>query len=310
MKRAQAHDEDQLWLVVPATRNPPGRGGPALRQLWWAAVAEAEIFETMNFMTAALSVVSFALAAIAYWRSGGKRDAEKLRREVDVLRAKQKEFVESASQALTAAYERSRQRLQSTRESLRRLKSEAREGLQTRLNRAEEQLEALAARLEAAVLSAKDATVGAGKKLKESIKRRVHRIEARARLMEAWDSAALAVIAAEKNNFDRAEHLLCEASELLHTASHILEEDHIHNEQLDVVKKALRTATIAVRGRAADARQRIEQVVAETDCVVSALESDEEKAAEETRPSATPTQTSNPTKQKSYDNTSRQTAAV
>src|SRR5689334_11475347 len=108
-------------------------------------------------MTAALSVASFALATLAYWRSGGKRDAEKLRSEIDVLRAKQREFVDSASQVLTAAYERSRQRLQSTRESLRRLKSEAREGLQTRVKRAEEQLEALAARLEAAALSAKDA---------------------------------------------------------------------------------------------------------------------------------------------------------
>ena len=264
-------------------------------------------------MTAALSVVSFALAAVAYWRSGGKRDAEKLRREVDDLRAKQKEFVESASQALAAAYERSRQRLQSTRESLRRLKSEAREGLQERLKGAEEQLEALAARLEAAALSAKDATVGAGKKLEESIKRRVHHIDARARLIEAWDRAALAVIAAEKNNFDRAEQLLLEATELLHTASHILEEDHIYEEQFDVVKKALRTATIAVRGRATDARQKIEQVMTETDRVVSALESDEKKAAGETRASATATETSNTTEQKSYDHsdrTSRQTVAV
>src|SRR5882672_8037230 len=119
-------------------------------------------------MTAVLSVVSFALAAIAYWRSGGEKDAHKLRQEIDALRAKQREFVESASQALADAYERSRKRLNATRDALRRMKEEAREGLQTHVKRAEEQLESLAARLEAAVLSAKDATVGAGKKLEES----------------------------------------------------------------------------------------------------------------------------------------------
>jgi uncharacterized protein YpiB (UPF0302 family) len=248
-------------------------------------------------MTAALSLVSFVLAAIAYWRSGGKNDAKKLRQEVDVLRAKQKEFAESASQAVAAAFANSRQRLEDTRTHLRRLNQEAREQLQKRIKRAEEQLESLATRLEAAAQSVKNATVGAARDLEESIVRRVHRMEARARLLEAWDKAEKAVILADKQRFDDAEQLLDEAVELLRSARQTLNDDHAYDEQLDVVKKGLRTASLAVQNRAADARQKIEEVMTETDRVVCALESDEEKAAEQSRPCY---ETSNSPKQTVY----------
>ena len=234
-------------------------------------------------MTAALSVMSFTLAAVACWRSGGRGDAAKLRREVEVLRAKQNELVESASDTVEIRYERSRQRLQSTRETLRRLKNEVREGLQTRLRRAEEQLEALTEHLEAAAKAAKESALCTARKLEGSIRRRVHRIEARARLIEAWDRAALAVTAADKKDFDRSEQLLEDAARFLQRACQILEEDGDYDEQIDAARKQLRTATIAVRGRAADARQKIEQAVTETDRVVSALEGDEDKAAEQTQ---------------------------
>src|SRR4051812_30132541 len=126
-------------------------------------------------MRAALSVVSFVLAAVAYWRSGGKRDAKKLRHEVDVLRAKQREFMESAAQDIAATYEKCRQRLETTRTRLRHMKDQAGAELQNRVKRLEEHIEHLGARVQGTARSAKYATVGATKNLQESIVRRVHR---------------------------------------------------------------------------------------------------------------------------------------
>ena len=87
----------------------------------------------------------------------------------------------------------------------------------------------------------------------------------------------------EKKDFDRSEQLLEDAARFLQRACQILEEDGDYDEQIDAARKQLRTATIAVRGRSADARQKIEQAVTETDRVVSALEGDEDKAAEQTQ---------------------------
>ena len=95
-----------------------------------------------------LSILSLALASTAYWRAGGKQDVETARavidRKIEELSAKQKEFVESASQSIAAAYEASRQRLQAAREAIRQTKEEAVEGLEKQLARAQEQLDALA----------------------------------------------------------------------------------------------------------------------------------------------------------------------
>ena len=59
--------------------------------------------------------VSFVLAAIAYWRAGGKQDVENAKRElerkIEALRAKQKDLTENVLQRIAQAYERSRQRL-------------------------------------------------------------------------------------------------------------------------------------------------------------------------------------------------------
>src|SRR5258708_36300891 len=91
-----------------------------------------------------LSLLSLGLAATADWRSGGREDAKRARREIERLRAKQHELAESLGQSIAAAYEASRQRLQFAREVLRQTKEEAIRGLEQQLHRAQMQLEALA----------------------------------------------------------------------------------------------------------------------------------------------------------------------
>jgi uncharacterized phage infection (PIP) family protein YhgE len=239
----------------------------------------------MNKAALVISLVSLLLASVAYWRAGGKRDVEharlEIQREMEVLRAKQKEFAEGVSQSVAAAYERSRERLQVARDHLRQLKDDAVEGLEKQIKLTQEQLEALAQRLEEGAKSAKDATVATAEKVEKAIALRVHRIEARTTLLQAKAKATRAVGAAAKKDFDRAEQLLADATELLRSARETLGDDHAYDQFLDKTKLALRDATTAVRTHAEDVRQKIEQVLTETDRIVTTLESDEDKAAKQ-----------------------------
>lgn len=237
----------------------------------------------MNTLTLVLSLASLVLAAVAYWRAGGQRDLRRARleleRKVETLRAKQDELTESVAQALSAAYESSRRRLAAARRQLRELKDEAAEGLATEVRRAQEELEALAARLEAAAKNAKESTAAAAQTAERSIAFRVRRIEARATLLQAQWKAGRAVDAAAKRDFERADQLLGDATELLRHAQHILADDHARDELLEAMKLKLHSATAAVRSHAADARQRAEFVLTDAERLVAALESDDLVAA-------------------------------
>ena len=240
----------------------------------------------MATATLVIALISLGLASVAYWRSGGKQDVgtlqSSLQHEMEVLRAKQKELVDSASQAMTAAYDRSRLRLALARENLRLQKEEAVEGLQKQVNLAQEQLDALAGKLEDTAHAAKDMTVSAARSAEEAIALRVRRIEARATLMLVKAKATRAQSIAADKEFLLADQLLAEATDLLRDARETLGDDHVYDTQLDAIKVSLRKATEAVRTQAEDTRMRIEQVLADTDKIVGTLESDETKAAEQT----------------------------
>ena len=226
-----------------------------------------------------VALASFGLAAVAYWRSGGKRDIEaareQLEAEMEVLRAKQREFLDSASEAIASAYDESRRRLGRNRERLRALKEEAVEGLGKQMEGAIEQLHAIAQRLEAGAKSAGESTLMVARSVEQGIARRVQRLEARTTLLYAKAKATRAVNWAQKREFERAERQLEEAAELLRTVRETLGTDHAYDEGLDAVKRALTEATGAVRARAEDTRTRIEHILAEADQLVGRLESDE-----------------------------------
>jgi hypothetical protein len=228
-----------------------------------------------------LSLVSLALAATAYWRSGGREDAKRVRREIERLKAKQQELVESLGQSIAAAYEASRQRLQFAREVLRQTKEEAIRGLEQQLQRAQMQLEALSQRLEEAARSAKEASVNTARNVERAIAIRVRRIEARAMLLRAKAKTTLAVNAASKQELQRAEQLLQEATELVLTAHEVLVDDHAYDQLFESMKKAVRDATTAVQQHAQNLRARIEEVLEETDRLVNCLEADEQRAADQ-----------------------------
>jgi hypothetical protein len=230
-----------------------------------------------------VAVVALAFGAVAYWRAGGNRDVEVLRREmereIDVLRARQRELVEGASAALAATYEGSRRRLERNRERLRALRAETIEGLEQQVDRAAEQLHPLAERLEAAAKAVSDSTLTLAHTIERGIAKRVRRLEARTMLLTAKVRATRAGNFAERREFERAERQLVHAADLLRTAYTKLRGDAAYDEGFAAVELALAAARAAVRAKADDTRRLIERVVREADAVVGRLEADEHCSA-------------------------------
>jgi len=151
-----------------------------------------------------------------------------------------------------------------------------------RLTRLHDQLEALARRLEERALAVREAALGTAHEVEETITLRVRRLEARAMLLRAKARTTRAVTAASKEEFDRAEEYLEDATELLRTARATLGEDHVYDRLFDAVKDSLRSASHAVRVHAENVREKIETVLADTDRLVGRLEADEQRDSERT----------------------------
>jgi hypothetical protein len=227
----------------------------------------------MEITALIIAVVGLILAAVAYWRIGGRDD-------IELLRDKQRELADAFLFMIEDAYEESRQALRQTADGLRQLKAEAVEGLEQQIERATQQLHALEQRLANGLKSARNSTLSVARSVERALRVRVHRLEARGSLLYAKASATLAIRWSNKAEFQRAEKRLDEATSLLALARETFRADHAYDEQLEVVKCSLAEATTAVRARAQDARQRIEQVLTETDKLLTALGSDEQQASQ------------------------------
>jgi hypothetical protein len=157
----------------------------------------------------AIALISLVLAAVAYWRSGGRQDVElahrEIAREIESLRAKQKELAESFCEAIAAAYDDSRRRLRRVRMRLGQLGDQAVEGLRNQIDRAIAQLNTLEQRLEDGARSVAQSTAAAARGVERGIAQRVHRIEARTTLLWAKMHATRAVSRAQKREFDAAQ---------------------------------------------------------------------------------------------------------
>lgn len=238
----------------------------------------------MGIATLVIAIVGLVMAVLAWWRAGGRQDVgaarKRLDEEIEQLRAAQSQLGEVFLLAIEEAYEESRETLQQTAEGMRQLKNEAIDGLGQELERITEQLRGLQRRLEDDLKSARNTTLAAAQGVERSLRRRVHRVQARGSLLYAKGAAMLAVRWARKKEFLRAEKRLDEATALLALARETLRADHAYDEQFEDVKRALAEATGAVRGQEQDVPQRIEHVLTETDKLLGALETEERQAAD------------------------------
>lgn len=220
-----------------------------------------------------------AAIALAYYQFGNREAIRRMQYDLEMLRAGQKEFMESVAEILALAYEQNRQRLQEARENLRELQEQAVEGLEQQIKNARDQLEALAQRLEEKAKAAKDATLKTAQTIERAISIRVRRIGSRANLLRAKARATRAASAAKKGDFRRADEFLTEATELLCEARENLGDDRAYGELLETMKTALHEATLAVRAHTQNVQQTIEKALIDTDRLVGNLESDEGDAA-------------------------------
>jgi membrane-associated HD superfamily phosphohydrolase len=228
----------------------------------------------MEIATLIIAIMGLALAGLAWWRAGGRRDLE-------ALRAKQKELTDALLYVIEELYEESRQSLRQTADGFHQLKTEAIAELDQQLDRATHQLQQLERRLEEGLKSVRDSAMVTAHSVERGLRRRVRRIEARGSLLYAKASDVLAVRWLRKQEFDRAEKRLDEATALLALARETMRADHAYDEQFDIVKRTLADAITAVREKSADSISRIERVIAETDKLLNALETDETEAARE-----------------------------
>jgi len=226
----------------------------------------------MDILALSIALLSLALAGIAYWRAGGQRDVEH-------LRAKQKELTDALLFVVEEMYEESRLSLRQTADGLQQLKAEAIREIEQQLDRAIQHLAGLEKHLEDGLKSARTTALTTTHEIERTLRRRVRRLEARGSLLFANAAAALAIRHAHNGELPRAEQRLDEATALLALARETLRSDHAYDDQFTAVKQSLATAINAVRLQAQDIQQRIEHVLAETDQLVGALEADETKAA-------------------------------
>ena len=226
----------------------------------------------MEILTLVIALISLAVAGLAYWRAGGQRDWER-------LRAKQKELADALLFVVEEMYEESRLSLRQTADGLQQLKSEAIRELEHQIERAIQQLAALEKHLEEGLKSARTTALASTHKIERSLRRRVRRLEARGSLLFAKAAATLAIRHANNGELPRAEKRLDEATALLALARETMRADHAYDAHFDAVKRNLAEAINAVRAEAQDIRQRIDQVIAENDKLIGALEVDEQQDA-------------------------------
>jgi chromosome segregation ATPase len=229
-----------------------------------------------------LSIIALIVGGVAYWRSGGKEDVALARQEIEVelqkLEAKQKELADSVAATTSAAYENLQERMRRAKEQLAEIRKEASEKLQAEIDLASQQLVELQNRVADGIESMKDTTVATARMTEEAIAQRVHRLEARVDALQSKLLINRALVKANKKDFDGADECLREAVALIKDARQKLGTDAAYDKKLNSVAESLRLAVAAVKAQAEDIRTRIEKVVTESDTLVAALESDEQKA--------------------------------
>ncbi len=234
----------------------------------------------MDKLSLVLALVALIVGGTGYWRSGGKQDVayarQEIEEEVQVLRAKQRELVENVSAATTAAYKQGRTSMKRAGERLAELRKEAGESLQRQIDTASAQIDKLQQRVTNGMEAMKDTTIAAARDAQVAVTKRIHRMEARVDILRAKRKINDALERADEAKFEKAEQRLEEAVALIKDARQTLGDDHAYESKLDTVAESLREAVVAVKAKAEDVKARIEQVVAESDTLISALEADEQ----------------------------------
>jgi hypothetical protein len=198
-----------------------------------------------------IAVAALVLSAMAYGKAGGRRDVESALR---YLRAKVEAQGMKELELAGKLYEASRTAFQRTRLSI----------LRARARRAE------------LVISA----ASAARIADHTGSSRARKLEARAETLMVKAHVLRAQSAAESGELDRAESLLQQAIGSLVSARTILGPDDTHAGAIEERVRSLGNAIAAVRSKAEDAQQHIDEILAGSDSLVNSLETFEDDAGQ------------------------------
>lgn len=236
--------------------------------------------ETISIIALCLAVGSLALSAIAYWRSGGRRDVERIRAqlqsELEAARARERALTDELRRRVRTGYEdslarikRAEERLAQVRETVSAETRQAIDGLRAQLAEARREIETRLEELKTGVSTRAEA-------LQEGLHRRVVRMEGRAQLMLARADMVRAERLAEKQDFARANDLLEEAVAKVRAVRTRLSDPFEDEPAFQNVLDALLEAIHSVRAQAADHARQIERVLSANDALLASLASHEQ----------------------------------
>jgi len=238
----------------------------------------------MNATAIVVSFAMLALAAVIYWRASGKRDAQisaqRLQKDIQEIKSKQREFTDEAANSNEEAYNRGRRNLATAREQLGRLDGESTPDRVDRSRAALADIEELGAQLEENVQASRTATVSEARHSRERLAQRISRLKARVLLLVAESKANAARTAALEQRLPQAEELLDEAMELMRRVSQDLVAESDYDVLTDNLRRAVREVSLCLRTHAQWTAGKMDRMLAESNRLVRRLETDERTAAD------------------------------
>jgi hypothetical protein len=212
-----------------------------------------------------LSVGSILLAAIAYWRSGG-------REELELLRAKQKLMVDELERRIHGGLEETRTRTLRAEQRLTDLKRDTTANVQQAIDALSRETAQITKETEERLQDLRfEVTVGA-QAAEQALARRMRRVEGSLRILAARAEIGAAERLADAGELADAEDLLEDAVAKVREAKMRLADDDDGEERnFDSVISALHEAIVAVRERALDHKREIDSVLSASDSLLASL---------------------------------------
>jgi hypothetical protein len=230
---------------------------------------------TIDIILLCMTLLSLALAAVAYWRSGGRRHVETLRaemaRHLEAARARERALAEQLSRRIHNGYEDALTRIRRAEQRLAELRENVSDETRQAIDLLRAQLEEARHRIEAGLQQVKEGASSRAEALQESLHRRVLRLEGQALLLLARADIKRAQSLAEKHEFERADDLLQEAvskvREVRMRLSDPFEDDPAYKNVVITLLDAIRS----VRAQAADYEGQIERVLLASDALMASI---------------------------------------
>jgi hypothetical protein len=211
-----------------------------------------------------LSVASMLLAAIAYWRSGG-------REELELVRSKQKLVVDELARRVRRGLDESRARAQRSQQRLAELRMEAAENVQVSIDGLIREVAEIKKESEERLQDLKFEVTAGAQAAQEALAKRMRRVEGSIRVLGARAEIRAAERLADAGDFADAEDLLEDAVAKVREAKMRLSDDDGEEGKFDPVIDALHEAIHAIRERALDHKRQIDSVLSASDSLLASL---------------------------------------